>query len=510
MRPTGPFPAPKHLRQPPRAVAPRPAGGHRSVVRRPLRHRARVLAAALWTAVVGPAAVAAPPLQSTDPVAQGTAFADLAERVGPSTVHIESHHPSGVSTGLDQLSRDFRFTLPQQREAEESPGPRSTGSGVIIDPSGIVLTNHHVVGGGREVYVTLHDKRRFPATVLGSDPRTDVAVVKLNSRPEDLPVPAAAIGDSDAIRVGEWVMAVGHPFDFQFSVTVGILSARGRRDLTRDEIQDYLQTDAAVNPGSSGGPLFNMAGELVGINTAIFNPGQTAQNAGIAFAIPSNMAVRIAQELRATGRVGRATIGVQASTRSPTADNPRPGAELLRVFADSPAETAGLRRGDVIIAVDGEPVGTDKELRSLVLARGTEAHLTVRIERGKQTLDVQVETRDSRDRGLPGFALPDDAVEWAGLVLAAPTVDRMAQLGVTGPDDERYRGLLVLGVAPASPGASAGLVAGDILLELGGTPVEDPDELDALVGGKRSAVIHFWRDGGRSTAVIGGLERRSP
>ena len=453
-------------------------------------------------------ATAAPP--GADPIALGTAFADLAERVGPTTVHIESRSAGGVSTGLDQLSRDFAFTLPQQQAAERDDGPRSTGSGVIIASKGLVLTNHHVVGGAREVYVTLNDKRRFPATVVGSDPRTDVAVLQLQTRPEDLPLPAADIGDSDTIRVGEWVMAVGHPFDFQFSVTVGILSARGRRDLTRDEIQDYLQTDAAVNPGSSGGPLFNMDGELVGINTAIFNPGRTAQNAGIAFAIPSNMATRIARELRETGRVGRATMGVQAETRPATTDNPRPGAELMRIFPDSPAERAGLRRGDVVIAVDGEPVASEKELRSVILARGAGAVLTIRVERGTKTVDIQVETRAARDVSLPGLDMPRDSGEWAGLVLTPPSVERMAALGVTPPEDERFRGLLVLSVAPASSGAAAGLVAGDILLAVAGTPIEDPAQLDVILEGKRSAAVTFWRDGGMATAVVGGLERRSP
>lgn len=455
----------------------------------------------------GPAQVVAAPGPAA-PHVLGTGFADLAEQVGPSTVHIESRAGAGVSTGLDQLSRDFAFTLPQQEAADTTDGPRSTGSGVIIDEDGLVLTNHHVVGGASKVLVTLYDKRTFEATVVGSDPRTDVAVLALHSRPEDLPLPAARIGNSDALRVGEWVMAVGHPFDFQFSVTVGILSARGRRNLAPDEIQDYLQTDAAVNPGSSGGPLFNMQGELVGINTAIFNPSRTAQNAGIAFAIPSKMAVRIASELQATGRVGRATLGVQADTRSARPDSPRPGAELMRIFPDSPAEKAGLRRGDVVIAVDGEPVGSEEDLRSVVLARGAGAVLTLRVERGSKTIDIQVETRAARDLALPGLSVPADAREWAGLVLSPPTEQRMAALGVTPPEDERFRGLLVLSVAPASPGSASGLVAGDILLTVAGTPVEDPTQLDRILDGKRSAPITFWRDGGMATAVVGGLERR--
>lgn len=449
---------------------------------------------------------AAPPIAGS-PRAVGAAFADLAEQVGPTTVHIEADTGRALSSGLEQLARDYALDLPQR--ASEG-GPVSTGSGVIIDSSGLVLTNHHVVGGAATVTVTLHDRRRFQATVVGSDSRTDIAVLQIDARAEDLPFPAAAVGDSDAIRVGEWVMAVGHPFDFQFSVTVGILSARGRRDLTGDEIQDYLQTDAAVNPGSSGGPLFNLDGGLVGINTAIFNPGNTAQNAGIAFAIPSKMAVRIARELQETGRVGRATLGLQARTRAPADDNPRPGAEVTRIVPDGPAEAAGLRRGDVVIAVDGEPVVSERDLRSVVLARGPDAPLVLRIERGTRVVDVSVVARAARDLDYPGLDLPPGGQQWAGLVLAPADDDALARLGVNKPDDDRYSGVLVVGVAPASAGAAAGLAVGDILLAAGGTPIEDPTQFLELVAGQRSAAVRFWRDGGSALAVVGGLERRTP
>lgn len=452
----------------------------------------------------------AAPSSRPAPHALGTDFAELAARVGPATVHIESRHESVLSNGLNQLSRDFAFTLPQQAIAEISEGPVSTGSGVIIDPSGLVLTNHHVVGSARTVMVTLHDKQRFEADVIGSDPRTDVSVLRLHPRPDARPFSTARLGDSDAIRVGEWVMAVGHPFDFQFSVTVGILSARGRRNLTTDEIQDYLQTDAAVNPGSSGGPLFNMHGELVGINTAIFNPSQTAQNAGIAFAIPSNMAVRIARDLQSTGRVGRAVLGVDATTRPATTDNPRPGVEITRIFPESAAEQAGLRRGDVVLSIDGEPVADREDLRSVVLARGPEANLTLGVERGLRTLDIRVQTRAARDSALPGFRMPTDGSEWAGMILTPTTPDQMATLGVLPPEDERFAGLLVLAVAPASTASVAGLKKGDIVVMVAGMPIESPDQLATILDGKRSATIQFLRDGRMFNAVVGGLERRSP
>ncbi|MEC7948437.1 MAG: trypsin-like peptidase domain-containing protein, partial [Myxococcota bacterium] len=242
----------------------------------PRRPRCRTLLLLTLSAGLLAAEPTSPPPVATrpDPLqtarALGTAFADLAERVGPATVHIQASKSRGLSPGLSQVLRDYRLPLP------EPAGPkmgRSTGSGVLLTPDGHVLTNHHVVAGGTDIVVTLQDKRRFPATLLGSDPRTDVAVLHIESDEEFV---HGTLGDSDDVRVGEWVVAIGHPFEFSFTVTAGIVRARGRRNLNPAEISDFIQTDAAVNPGSSGGPLFNLDGEVIGINTAIFNPGPQA------------------------------------------------------------------------------------------------------------------------------------------------------------------------------------------------------------------------------------------
>jgi S1-C subfamily serine protease len=309
------------------------------------------------------------------------------------------------------------------------------------------------------------------------------------------------------LRVGEWVVAVGHPFDFQFTVTAGIVSARGRRNLARDEIQDYIQTDAAVNPGSSGGPLFNLDGEVVGINTAIFNPGAVGTNAGISFAIPANMANRIIGQLRDTGRVARAGLGLSTADRRPSAENPRPGAEVLKVVPEGPAETAGLRRGDVITSVQGEPIAGSDDLRGIVLASDVGARLALEVERGAEHLTLTVATRDDRDMGPLGFDVPDGAVEWGGLVLATLDADSAARFGAAPPEREGPM-LIVLAVAPASPGAAAGMLPGDVLLKVQNTPVGTVDELLAKAGGRRSATVSFWRNGGESIAILGGLERR--
>ena len=221
------------------------------------------------------------------------AMAELAAEVAPTTVYIQADKGTGVTAGLEQLMRDY--ALP--RLDDRGPAISSaSGSGVLIGADGLILTNHHVVAGASVLVVTLYDQRRLPARVVGSDPRTDVAIVQLLG--EAGPFPVARPGDSDTLRVGEQVLAVGHPFDFQFTVTSGIVSALGRRNLVEQEIHDYIQTDASVNPGSSGGPLFNLDGELIGINTAIYSPsGEAGGGTGISFAIPSNMAMRVVREL---------------------------------------------------------------------------------------------------------------------------------------------------------------------------------------------------------------------
>lgn len=436
--------------------------------------------------------------------ALGTAFADLAAHVEPATVRIEAERTLAMSKGLDQLLRDF--ALPRDNAIVMQGS--ATGSGVIVQPTGLVLTNHHVVGGATRVMVTLSDKRSYPAVVLGSDARTDIAVVQIQRDPAEGDLPWVPIGDSDAMRVGEWVVAVGHPFEFAFSVTAGIVSARGRRGLASDEIQDYIQTDAAVNPGSSGGPLFNLSGEVIGINTAIFSPGTSSANAGIAFAIPSNMAWRVARELLDSGRVARATLGLETIDRPPSLENPRPGAEVVRILPDGPAEAAGLRRGDVITRFNKESVASADELRAMILAGGANTSHNITWERGDAQLTAKATTRDARELAMPDGPTPDDGVEWGGMVLAIPTASRALRFGVTLPDADTPQGLLVLSVAPASPAAVAGIAPGDIILELSREPITSGDQLLGMQKGRRTATVTLWRDGSSAVAVLAGLERR--
>ena len=443
------------------------------------------------------------PAPATPPAGPGVgadgSFADLVARVAPTTVYIQASKGEAITSGIQQLTQDYALPQPGRGPVTNS----STGSGVMIRSDGLVLTNHHVVAGASTVFVTLYDKRQYVADLVGSDARTDVALLRLKSSG---PFVAATLGNSNTIRVGDWVLTVGHPFDFQFTVTAGIVSARGRRNLARDEIQDYIQTDAAVNPGSSGGPLFDMKGDVVGINTAIYSPANgLAQSAGISFAIPINMARWVADELLATGRVPRPGIGVTTADSPATVADPRPGAEIARVVADGPAEHAGLRRGDVIVAVDGEAIGSSEDLRGLVLARGVDSMLEITVERGTDLRTVSVVTWDDERVGEADEAIPGDAREWGGMVLADATAERRARFGVAMPGHQDG-GVIVLSVQNGSPAATAGLLRGDVVMEVQRQNVKDLDQFLDLVKGKRSALLLFWRGDGANYAAVGGIQ----
>ena len=402
----------------------------------------------------------------------GQTLSDVARRVTPSVVHIQVEKRAAVAPELLELYRDYDLSPLDLRDQTR----RASGSGVIVSAAGRILTNHHVIESAREVVVVLSDQRRVPARVVGSDPRTDVAVIELMGEGR---YPWVRMGDSDELRVGELVLAVGSPFDFQSTVTVGVVSAKGRRGLSESEIQDYIQIDAAVNPGNSGGPLFDINGRVVGINTAIYSPGDVETNSGISFAIPSNMVGRVATELESVGRVRHARVGLLTRTITEVDGDPtRSGAEVEWVLPDSPALRAGIRRGDVIIRVDGEPITSTTALRQLILARGVGAELIFTVTRDNQIVDLETETAGWSDVAAGPSELPDTIVEWAGLTLGAPDPQLRAHFGLV---DET--GALVLRVEPGSDAALMGLVAGDVVAELGGQRVDGLPDLERQLAG---------------------------
>ncbi|MAY81179.1 MAG: hypothetical protein CL930_10400 [Deltaproteobacteria bacterium] len=361
-----------------------------------------------------------------------------------------------------------------------------------------------MINGAQRIQVTLHDERTYEAKVVGSDPRTDVAILKINSNNQFV---AAQLGESSSMKIGQWVVAVGHPFDFPFTVTAGIISALGRRGLGQNEIQYYIQTDVAVNPGSSGGPLFNTDGEVIGINTAIYTPDkENSASAGISFAIPSEMAARIATQLLETGHVTYAGIGARTQDAPATANDPRPGAKVVQVRAGSPAEKAGLRRGDIVIAIDTEAIRDSASFRSLILAKAVGEAIEITIERGKRTNKVSVTTVDEATLGSQDFQDGDNARQWAGAALVEATSSRLTARGIALPTD-LGPGALITTVQPESPAAQAGLLPGDVLLQAQEVPTHSVSEFMGAVRDKTVVIVHFWRGENRYLAAVANTEK---
>jgi Do/DeqQ family serine protease len=450
----------------------------------------RLLLAALLLAAtfMATAPAHAAPFMDFDP-------ADVAEKVMPAVVNINTDKV--VERGNNPLFNDpmFRrfFDIPEHRDQDRERRERSTGSGVVISADGYIVTNNHVIEDGESIRVTFNSRESYQAELIGTDPQTDVALIKIEP---DRELPYLEFGDSDALRVGERVMAVGNPFGVGQTVTMGIVSAKGR-SIGLMDYEDHIQTDASINPGNSGGALVNMRGEVVGINSAILSRSGGSQ--GIGFAIPANMTQRILDSLRQDGEVRRAWLGVQVQdVNQALADYyglARPqGVLIARVNEDTPAEKAGLREGDVILAVDGDQVDSVPQLRNKVslLPVGHEAELQVM--RGDDTMTVGVEldalpvqTQTASNRG--SGAEDEDGIE--GVTVRALT----DQLRSRGDIPEDIEGLLVMSVEAGSEAAGEGLRSGDVILEVNTRDVESLDAYrDALREGEdRPILLRVYR-----------------
>ncbi|SES73497.1 trypsin-like peptidase domain-containing protein [Stigmatella erecta] len=353
---------------------------------------------------------------------------------------------------------------------------RSAGSGFVLTPDGLVVTNNHVVARAQSIDVGLADGREFPAEVVGRDASTDVALLRLRGVGAT-PLPAVYLGDSDRLEVGDWVVAIGNPFGLDHSVSHGMISAK-ERVLGVDVFDDFIQTDALINPGNSGGPLFNMRGEVVGVNTAIMSQGQ-----GIGFAVPINLVKDLLPNLRENGRLERGWLGLKVDDAH---------AVVKYVYRRSPAAEAGIRAGDQVLAVNGKAIDSYLQLlrKVALLAPGTETKLTLMRGGTRQEVAVKLAARPAPEtlQALEGPGNMDDL----GLVLKDLSPEVASSLGHTA-----YSGALVTGVVPRSPAAQAGIVAGDVITEVNRRRVKDVAGVRATLamgnGGGTNVLIRVQR-----------------
>jgi serine protease Do len=434
--------------------------------------------------------------------AAGPDFADAAARGGPSVVRVLSAEPARAARAtevppelrgspFEELFRRFgeraeRDATPDQRPA---PGRTGQGSGFIIDAEGYIVTNAHVVGGNETVQVVLADGRRLAAKVVGSDRPTDIALLKVEAGAK---LPALAFGDSGAVRVGEWVMAMGNPFGLGGTVTAGIVSARGRQ-IGAGPYDDFIQTDAPINPGNSGGPLVSAAGEVIGVNTAIFSP--SGGNVGIGFAVPAAMVQRVVADLRSDGRVDRGWLGVSlqpldADLAAALKAGTEQGALVAAVEADSPAARAGLAPGDIVTALDGRALASPRDLATAVAAVKPGAEVKLSWLRAGAAQEARVSLgqhpasrEQARAADAKGPAL--------GLALA----------------ETRDGGAQVTRVEPGSVAAERGLRAGDVIRRAGDRDVKAPRDVAEAVekargAGQASIALQVERGEGRRFIAV--------
>jgi serine protease Do len=412
-------------------------------------------------------------------------FADLVERVSPAVVSVIATQPAPALVSQPGLApdnplapffRDFGLPEPGARpEGQDRTPPRegqAMGSGFIIDPEGYVVTNNHVIAEATSVAIVLEDGRRLDATVIGRDDKVDLALLKVES---DESLPHLAFGDSDAVRVGDWTIAVGNPFGLGGTVTAGIVSARGR-DINSGPYDDYLQIDAPINRGNSGGPTFDVHGNVIGINTAIFSP--TGGNVGIGFAIPANLAEPLIAELKEHGRIERGWLGVQVQPVTPLIAESlelaeTKGALVAQVTPESPAAKAGLAVGDVILELDGEPVDTVRELtRKVALAAPGEAKpFTIWRSGEEMTLEVAPGLAPGAELAAAEATPSAQAsIEVLGLELEPLDAETRRAAGLA----EEAQGVVVVG---AEGSAAEWLEIGDIILSVDNEPVQSPGDV---------------------------------
>lgn len=417
--------------------------------------------------------------EKAKPIDLTTAIVEVAKQTIPSVVHIEVTESQEVANPLLPFSTDplFRrfFNIPQMPKKFKRE-LKGLGTGMIIDDKGHILTNHHVAGGAAKIEVQLSNGERYPAKLIGTDPKTDLAVIKISAKGL---LPHVTFGDSDKVEVGQWVVAIGHPRGLDQTVTQGIISAKHRTGISDPgSYQDFLQTDAAINPGNSGGPLLNLQGEVIGVNAVIVS--QSGGFEGIGFTIPSNMAIYVSRALISHGKVERGWMGVSVQDLTPDlaksagAETTTKGALIADVVKGGPAEKAGLKKNDVVIAYGGKDIKDSSELRNAVAATAIGQEMKITVLRGGKRLELTIMT---------------GSLESSAKILATSVRDRLGVdvRAVTAAEVTKYgledkQGVAITRVDPKGPLGQAGFEVGDIILGVENQPVESLENFIDLAG----------------------------
>ena len=432
-----------------------------------------------------------------EPGDQGGPGAEPGEPGGPGGgTPFGPNSPFGGGNGGGDPFEQFRHFFGQMPHQFKQ---RGLGSGVIVSPDGYILTNNHVVGHADEIHVTLLDKREFTAKVIGKDPKTDLALIKIDTKQ---PLPSAALGDSQQTEVGDWVVAIGSPFGFNLTVTSGIVSAKGRA--LGGNYDNFIQTDASINPGNSGGPLFNTDGQVIGINTAIYS--STGSNAGIGFAIPIDIAKSVMEQLKDRGRVVRGWIGVEIQEVTPALAKSfglaaPTGALVAGVQKDGPAGKAGVQRGDIIIKFNGEIVHDEHELPEMVASTSLKKSVPIEVIRGDKHVTLSATIEELKDEQIASAKDSEAPGTSWGMQVQDITPEIAAQL-----HSPNAKGVVIRNVRPDSSAAEAGLQAGDMVLEIDHKKVGSADDFASMAKAaqkdKKSALLLVQRGNSTLYTVI--------
>lgn len=435
----------------------------------------------------------------------GSAFAQIAKQALPAVVFVDVETTVEVpqygyryQPFQDSLGRRGQLAIPQELEPKKY-SQEGQGSGFIISKDGYILTNNHVVKDADRITVTLGDERKFSAKVIGSDPKTEVALIKIDD-PHELPY--LELGNSDELEVGEWVLAAGNPFGLSQTLTAGIVSAKGRSEVGIAEYGNFIQTDAAINPGNSGGPLLNVDGEVVGINTAIYT--RTGGYMGIGFAIPINQAIQIKDQLVKHGKISRSVLGiyiqdVDEELAKSFGLEEKGGILISDVVEDSAAEEARLEEGDIIVEMDGKKVGKVAAFRNRVASTPPDSTLKLKVFRNGKYKKISAITKEMEGGGV---VADSGLLEKIGLSVDALDGDAARQLGCGGE-----QGVLVAEVGQDSPAWRAGLKPGQIIASIDRKPIGNVEEfMQALSEVEDGRVLFLVADGRGSRFVVVSIE----